>query len=47
MSDPLENLASTVTADAYAALAPILTSLAQRLNENENALAALGEDFIP
>ncbi|KAK0440989.1 hypothetical protein EV421DRAFT_1904922 [Armillaria borealis] len=41
MSDPLENLASTVTANAYAALAPILTSLAQCLNENENALAAL------
>ncbi|KAK0244882.1 hypothetical protein EDD85DRAFT_785250 [Armillaria nabsnona] len=41
MSDPLENLALTVTADTYAALAPILTSLAQHLNENESALTAL------
>ncbi|KAK0464803.1 hypothetical protein IW261DRAFT_1575174 [Armillaria novae-zelandiae] len=35
MSDPLENLASSAPADTYAALAPILTTLTQRLTENE------------
>ncbi|KAK0493389.1 hypothetical protein EDD18DRAFT_1108171 [Armillaria luteobubalina] len=41
MSDPLKNLASSVPADAYAALAPILTTLAQCLSKSEGTLAAL------